>query len=194
MTGNLVYFGDDPWKSKHATLFSIETLDEAGSWIAFPPKKEFRPGEWLPLDGDLATRYNAGQEVFCGLISIAAHLVEADELSWLDAIATAARTEQGRRILDWMGVGLVRSDWVNAQTPCVLFECWSTVKGKWRTSKGFACVPKDPKHVVTTLDTERDTLTLDEPLFRRVDNGFYLYILKEDMDSFFVRSLAYRRS
>ena len=89
MDGLTIFLGANPWNSNSAKYFQFEKLDDEGSWLMAPPKRELRKEAVTTSDEDLQVRYEAGKPVLARLLEIAFTIKMNNNLEWLDAMATA---------------------------------------------------------------------------------------------------------
>src|SRR5262249_30094583 len=162
-----ISIGFDHWRSPARDYFAFETLDQEGSWLMVPPKREPAAESRITRDDDLMVRYVAGSEVFSGLIYLAARMQGNDELPWVDAMREACQLPHGREILQYMGVKDVRQVTAepDKQESCLLFQCTAYDIGEFCISKGYACLTDQPTRTSDNLDTEPVDYMVGSPVF-----------------------------
>jgi hypothetical protein len=85
------------------------------------------------------------------------------------------------KLLTYMGITkVINFSKRGGSDPAVLFECWTHSTVTNRVSKGFGCLAAPPGNVHANLNTEPDDCVTGEPAFALVEDGVYLYYLRED--------------
>jgi hypothetical protein len=173
-----IIVGGAPWSSEHARHFDLQVRDE--SWVMAPPKFSRIWARPVP-DEYLMLRFRAAQDILAGLITLSAKHQNATEVTWLQAMLAACETDRGRRILAYMGIEkVIDFSQRGSSDPALLFECWSHATASSRISKGFACLTAPPGHARANLNAEPEDCTTGDPAFALVEDGMYLYYLRED--------------
>lgn len=183
--GLIIFFGAQPWTSEYAKHFDLRKIDDK-SWIMFPAGKGWKYPQKPVSDEDLKIRYAAGFNVFEKLIYLTYGISESQNLTWFDAMLMACKTGEGHTILNYMGITLFyeftgRND--AAFKRVILFECSCIFNGKSKISKGFAFIEEPPASALSSLDIEPENYITGIPVFSRIDEGMYLYYLREQVNS-----------